>query len=551
MRANAPLHGLTELGLQPGLRIGEAGDSEKSRGWGLSLEAFAGWLLGTPLSVIAGGTCLLLFAVWLPLYLAWPWWSDLDAYAVLAHSWDSGVRPYRDIFAYNFPGQIYEFWILGKLFGWARTWPIYALDATILAGFGGTIVWWSRRVLGRALPGWLGLLAFLGYYLSLDWTNVAQRDWHAACFALMALMSLQASPTRRAGAVAALFLALGFCIRPYAILFLPAVLVAIAGRPGDARGAGSPGIRASAAWLAAFAAFAALLFVPLAADRLVGDFLRMLDMARSHYGGRSVSTTFRNAMGQLSCGNLAIYLGLVLAWQRADRRYRPLILAWGLATVAAFAYRLVAPFDHLYLRHPLRLVLAVDVALLAGIALRSLEIPASAMVCLMLLLAGAGTAISGPTIHWYPHWTAKGIRALRAGVAPDRMPPGVTLSYPWHDYQETLGYLRTNTAATTRVANLLRERSPALCGPTARLPVFPVDTPSLDWLWLNSFHTEADFVGFLEQADDSVVVWAPGEAAWHDPLEKPYESLAQAVRRRYRPAARFGGIEVWTRIRQG
>jgi hypothetical protein len=125
------------------------------------------------------------------------------------------------------------------------------------------------------------------------------------------------------------------------------------------------------------------------------------------------------------------------------------------------------------------------------------------------------------------------------------------MAYPWRDYQQVLDYLRNKTPETTRVANLLRERSPALCGPTARLPVFPVDTPSLDWLWLNSFHTEADFVGFLERAEDSVVVWSPGESAWQDPLEKPYEVLTQAVRRRYRPAARFGTIEVWERIREG
>ncbi|QEH37577.1 hypothetical protein OJF2_61680 [Aquisphaera giovannonii] len=551
MRANVRRHGSAELGVGPGLRIDELHDAGGAGAGELTLESASSWLMGAPLSYLAAGLCLALVAVWLPLYLAWPWWADLDAYAVMAHSWDVGVRPYRDIAVYNFPGQIYEFWVLGRAFGWSATWSIYALDAALLVGFGGVLVWWSRRVLGRALPGWIGFVTFLTYYLGLDWTNVAQRDWRAAWSALTAMLILQASRSRAAGVLAALLFAVGFSIRPYAILFLPAALVAAAHGADGAERTRAAAVRSSLAWIVAFAAITAMLFVPLVADGLLGDFLRMLEMARSRYGGRSPSTLIRNLAGQCSFGNLAIYLGLLLAWLKADRACRPLVLACGLATVAAFAYRLVAPLDHLYLRHPLRLAIAVDVALLVGIGLRTMDLTATGRLMLTLLLAGAGSMASGPSTLWYPHCAAMGMRALRAGVPLEKAPPGVTMAYPWRDYQRALDYLRRETSASTRVANLLRERSPALCGPTARLPVFPVDTPSLDWLWLNSFHTEADFVGFLERADDSVVVWSPDEPGWHDPLERPYEALTQSVRRLYRPAARFGTIEVWTRIHEG
>ena len=51
----------------------------------------------------------------------------------------------RDILAYNFPGQIYHFWALGKVFGWGRTVPLYAVKATSstgawAGGFGAALV---------------------------------------------------------------------------------------------------------------------------------------------------------------------------------------------------------------------------------------------------------------------------------------------------------------------------------------------------------------------------------------------------------------------------
>ena len=67
--------------------------------------------------------------VWVPHYLTWPWSRDQETFTVLAQSWDQGILPYRDIRAYNFPGATYISWVLGKVFGWGHTVPLYAFDA--------------------------------------------------------------------------------------------------------------------------------------------------------------------------------------------------------------------------------------------------------------------------------------------------------------------------------------------------------------------------------------------------------------------------------------
>ncbi len=93
------------------------------------MDAFSDAALSGGLTIVAAGVCLAFLSTWLPHYLLWPWARDPDTFATLAQSWDAGIRPYRDIRGYNFPGAIYLFWVLGKLFGWGRTWTFYAFDA--------------------------------------------------------------------------------------------------------------------------------------------------------------------------------------------------------------------------------------------------------------------------------------------------------------------------------------------------------------------------------------------------------------------------------------
>src|SRR4051794_12462651 len=133
--------------------------------------------IGLPLSGVLAFLCALMFAAWLPHYLTWPWWPDVDSFAAIAQGWDAGIRPYRDVSLFNFPGQIELLWLLGKTFGWGRTWPIYAADAGLLLALGLTMAAWSRRAFGRTSPGLVGFIAFSYYYMSLDFTQAAQRDW--------------------------------------------------------------------------------------------------------------------------------------------------------------------------------------------------------------------------------------------------------------------------------------------------------------------------------------------------------------------------------------
>ena len=204
------------------------------------LDTSAAWLLGWPLSALTASACVILFLSWFPHYLMWPWWPDLDAFATLALGWESGIKPYRDVTAYNFPGQTYEFWILGKTFGWGRTWPIYLFDGCLLLSFGAILVAWSRNRLGRALPGWLGFSTFLIYYLCLDYASVAQRDWHGAAFVFAAVLLLQTSRSLTGKLVSAALFAIGLTIRPQTLIFLPAALASLAGTLHGQAVCGSP-----------------------------------------------------------------------------------------------------------------------------------------------------------------------------------------------------------------------------------------------------------------------------------------------------------------------
>ena len=88
------------------------------------------------LAVALGSLAVAMLAAWAPHYVTWPWCRDEDTFATLAQSWDAGIRPYRDIRAYNFPGHIYLHWLIGRILGWGRTVVFYALDVVALGAVG-------------------------------------------------------------------------------------------------------------------------------------------------------------------------------------------------------------------------------------------------------------------------------------------------------------------------------------------------------------------------------------------------------------------------------
>jgi hypothetical protein len=238
------------------------------------LDAGSRWALegGLVLALALFSTGML--ASWAPHYLTWPWCRDEDTFATLAQSWDAGIRPYRDIRAYNFPGHIYLHWLIGRALGWGHTVPFYALDVAAILALGAALTVWSRR-LGGSLPGLVGYVTFLGFYLSQDYEQVAERDWHATLGAALALMALEVWSGRPSLWIAAALEAAALTIRPHAVFFLPAIGSAIAERP-------RPG-RDVAEWGIAVVLFASLGFAPLVAQGLLDDLLRGLRVAA--YGG--------------------------------------------------------------------------------------------------------------------------------------------------------------------------------------------------------------------------------------------------------------------------
>ncbi len=187
--------------------------------------------------------------------------------------WPGGGRPGSSPTATcirnQFPGAIYLFYILGRVAGWGGSASIYAFDAGAVIVLGLALTVWSKRLAGTILPGLIGYLCFLSYYLTLDYSLAAQRDWHAPFFAVLSLLILQTWPGRIAApATSAVSMAIALLIRPHAVLFLPAVALQFAGemRVGS-------GVRRPAVWTSSFLVATLLGFAPLVVSGILPDFL--------------------------------------------------------------------------------------------------------------------------------------------------------------------------------------------------------------------------------------------------------------------------------------
>ncbi len=548
-----PMHSLDKgyLSMNPLATVSQAHDQDA--GDTDRLGRFCEWFLDKPLTTVVATGCLAILTSWVPVYLSWAWWPDLDCFATMAKEWDSGQRPYRDIMGYNFPGQVYVFWVLGKLFGFGKTAPIYALDVCLLVALGILMAAWSRRLFRKSLPGLLGFLSFLSYYASLHYHLVAQRDWHSAFFAVSGLLALQMWPGLAGRLACAMAFAVASIFRPYVILLLPAAVVQLAGSERES-GKKAAGIAlAVGIWLASLAAFTALMFAPLILQGLLPDFVRSISSARPGgiYATRSISSrawSLLKTLIDLRLASLALGILVMLARWRSGRELTA--LTWLVAILGAMLSAPLAPIPHEYLSHPFILILCVNAAVLAGLVLVERGIRAELRLVIVALVPGM--FVTGPPKYCNWYWSVYFARSLQQGQWPSEAPPGVKLGYDWSSYQQTLEYLRHGTAGETRVANLLH-RPVAVCGESGRLSVFPFEAPSLVWLTMNRIHDVGTFEDYLVRATDSVVVWAPTET---DPIERSgyagggqldLGELTKTVRRLYEPEVRFGGIEVWRR----
>lgn len=516
-----------------------------------------------------GGAAIL--ATWAPHYLTWPWWLDIDAWTSMAQGWDAGLVPYRDFPVFNFPGQILIARVLGRVFGWGRTVPFYAVDLGMLLLLGVVLVAWARRRFGRTLPGLVGFAVVLVIAADLDYSMAAQRDWQGPLLSSVGLLAIQAWPGWRGGLASAALASLAFAIRPHVVLFFPALAWAIVAESGPTwRGP----TRALAGWTLAFGVGAALVFSPLIADGLLDDLARGIRIARAK-GGYDQTTAlgvldgvlrqvglpgFRPIAGPVSeigrrPAGWKVALALVselaliaLAPPSARRVAGP----WVLAFLMALVYRPLHPIGHAYLGLPLHLIWALNLAILAELSLQATaRRPALGLTAIVAVLV---VGIPGLPRYCRPIRSFAALTDLTRPVEPLVVPPGAEgffapenpqSPYHWSDYRATLAYLRRATTPETRVANLLRNPPfPALNGPTGRVSPLPGESGVI-WLWRTDPDDEPAFVEALERTPDSVVVWAPDEPIGPDNPALP--RLIPAVRKLYRPEARFGVIEIWRR----
>lgn len=512
-------------------------------------------ILRSWLSVAVGSIAGLMLAAWAPQYLTWPWWSDLDAYATIAQGWDAGVRPYRDVVIFNFPGQIYVFWILGKLVGWGHPAVFYAVDVGLLFLFAAGLTGWSRKRFGSALPGLCGLTAFLAYYMGLDYRLVAQRDWHGPLFAVLGLMTAETIPGRKGRLVSAAAFAIGATIRPHVLLFLPVVALAVDGsarRQGDTW---KPSARALLEWGLAFAFSLALAFAPLALQGLFDDFVRGVSQAQTSqvYAKRSLAQAMSIVGLELADTRVVLVLvaNLLLALRSRTNAQRT-AFTWLIGLLLAVVYKPAHPVAHDYLDVPLRLFWSINVAVLVGLILDAR--PYASWLQVGAIVAVLIMGVRGVPKFCRPWDSLHAIGCLAHGEDPEKPPAGAIDSYrpdktwaaySWGEDRGVRAYLRTKTGPNTRVANLLRNPPfLAINGPVGRISPFPAESGIL-WLWQVNPDLEPQFVQALEHTPDSVVVWVSNEKSFAPQLALP--ELVRTIERLYVREARFGRIEVWRR----
>jgi hypothetical protein len=65
-------------------------------------------------------------------------------------------------------------------------------------------------------------------------------------------------------------------------------------------------------------------------------------------------------------------------------------------------------------------------------------------------------------------------------------------------------------------------------------------------MWFVRMDLDPEFAQALDREADAVVVWVPNEDGIEPRMR--YPRVVEVVRRRFRPEARFGPIEVWRRV---
>ena len=513
-------------------------------------------------TLVAALWCLFLLAAWVPQYLTWPWYNDNDHFAMLAQLWDTGRLPYRDFFSMQFPGEIYLYYLLGKLFGWGNTVAYYAFDAALVVAFGALLAAWSVKRFRTPLPGLIGFASFEYYYMAENFTVAGQRDWHAAFFAVAGLVLMEWRGGKWAKILGALSYAVGLSFRPQMVLLAPAFLLAI---DADARARNATlaeRARAIVAWFALIGAFLALAFLPLLYNGILGDFIRSIRYLQPGASGYSTLTgpIFLKRVYELFLQTRfnAIPILIFLTLWRVPRLTRASAFIALAAVLGVLFYGPISPNQ--YSNHAIApmAALAFATAILAKIILDvAAEAPSAklaALVLLLFLVAGKepvfaslnGTFYSDKIVthpdyvetskQRHDYGSLGAIPILKSGAMPEQDPPGRRPSniYAWRDYRAAILYLRSLDPSLT-LENMIGDGDLAYNGVVPRLPALPADIFSIQAF----SHTEPPCAKALESLDKTLVLWSPRAPHEKHPL------IAEVVARLYEQQAKFGEIEVW------
>ncbi len=491
--------------------------------------------------------CVIQFATWLPWYLVLPWYADHDVFATMAQGWEVGQLPYRDLIGNNFPGTIYLFWLIGKVFGWGCVPALYAVDAAMLATLGGMLVVWSRNRFGRALPGVVAYVMTLSYYFGLDFSQTAQRDWHASLVVVLGLMAAEVWPNWKGWLLAAIGFTLGLLVRPQMVLLVPAVMMAVAGGVRASGASAGKVIGVVAGWLTVVAGLTVLGFLPLILAGILDDLVNGLRLVAfgSDYNQKSVRMIVSQLFDEVTTFKvLSVAIGVaVLARSSLRGPVRFVAATWLVALAGVSLNAPLSPKTQPYSFHPLWLVWSVNVALVVELILES-EIASKWQFLAILLLLG--TEATARPRYCDRHSLRKVISALRQGRESEKMTPAYRHPYGfilpiYKDYHQLLEYLRHDLPPGVRIASLLK--GAAVTSPTGRLSALPAE--SATWLYVVNRRDEPRFIKSLEETPNSVVVW--DQTHMVDELGTSFPELEKAVRRLYTPDVRFGTIEVWRR----
>ncbi len=513
-------------------------------------------LLRLGMTILIALWCVTLLVVWIPHYLTWPWFCDQEQFAMIARSWEVGLKPYRDVVTYQFPGEIYLFWVLGKLTGWGNTVSIYALDVVLVIGLGILLVLWGLRLSGRLLPGLIGFSSFLLYYLSVRFNVAAERETQTAVLTLASLMmpSIWAGQGGRVSSAVAFGLAL--LIRPQVVLLLPAILLAV---DSSVRPPGAPW-RQTLIALLTWGLISGLTFaiglLPLVLNGTLLDFWHNLQSMRSSLGRDAVGMGVLGILGNVHPLTLpkhlllsaALVVGL-MPWNQAGnatRRLLPMVLT---AIVGVSFYHAISPIRIPYHATPQIAVAAMALTLAAAQLVQGQTRPLVRLAALaaLFLLFGAREkprALDVLTPGERTYGLRESLRILSTGELPLRPAVGFyeNPGYSWEDTCATIRYLKEHDPDVP-VALLLMVNPAATASVAARSLAVPIPEGNY-LLMVNDPTLMPRLLAALESAKPCLVLWNPSHPVNEDPKFNPLWTLLQ---NRFEAEARFGNIEIWHR----